>query len=721
MSHRTLPVIALLAGAVLAVTPVLAASAAPAAPQAAVPAAAKPSPGAPGIGDPYFPLSGNGGYDVKHYGLNIDYVPVTDVLTGRALITAKATQNLSRFDLDLHGLTVKSITVNGHKASWTRSGDELVVTPRSALRKGLPFFTTVTYSGVPQIYEDSVLGNAGFYNTDDGTLVAGQPFVAASWFPSNDHPADKALYSIRITVPRGVEALSNGKLLGHGRIGNKDQWIWNVDEPMASYLGTATIGQFDIDQRTVDGVRYIDAVDPDLFAPTVTARTGTSFAYSQRADDGYKRLSRTIAVPAAGGTLSFWMDRAVEDGWDFTFVEAASTGTDEWTTLPEQSGITTADAGNSGCADLLAQHPFLGHYLGDDGSGDPCLPEGSSGTWSAATGSSDGWELWTLDLSDYAGQSIDLAISTVSDYVFQLDGVAVDDVAGPGGQGTTSFEADADTLDGWIVTGAPAGSPGNTNDWIVTDVGAAPIGVQVESSLAREPEVIDFLEQQFGPYPFDEAGGIVDDFEGLGFALENQTRPIYDQSFFSGTPEQGDGVVVHELAHQWFGDDVALKRWSDIWLNEGFATYAEWLWAEHEGYADPQAYFDDLHSAPADDEFWTLTIGDPGPDAIFDGAVYDRGAMTLQALRLTVGDDAFFDIVQTWAHDKSGGNGTTAQFIALAESISGTDLEAFFDVWLFTGEKPSAPDAASDARSFEAPGTQTKLLAPSHPEQRRTR
>ncbi|MEL4319199.1 M1 family aminopeptidase [Leifsonia sp. YIM 134122] len=715
MSHRSLPLIALLAGVVLAATPALAASAVPAAP----PAAAKPSPGAPGIGDPYFPLSGNGGYDVKHYGLNVDYVPATDVLTGHALITAKATQNLSRFDLDLHGLTVKSITVNGRKATWKRSGDELVVTPASALRKGLPFFTTVSYAGVPQIYEDSVLGNAGFYNTDDGTLVAGQPFVAASWFPSNDHPADKALYSIRITVPRGVEALSNGKLLGHGRIGSKDQWIWNVDEPMASYLATATIGQFDIDERDVDGIHYLDAIDPDLFAPTVTPRTGTAFAYTQKADDAYKRLSRTIAVPAAGGSLSFWMDRSVEEGWDFTFVEAAPTGTDDWTTLPEQSGITTMDAGNSGCADLLAQHPFLGHYLGDDGTGEACLPAGSTGTWSAATGSGEGWELWTIDLADYAGQSVDLSIASVSDYTFQGDGVAIDDVTGPGGQGATSFEADADPFDGWTVPGAPEGSPGNLNDWIATSDGPAPIGDQVRSSLAREPEVIAFLEQQFGPYPFDEAGGIVDDFEGLGFALENQTRPIYDQSFFSGSPEQGDGVVVHELAHQWFGDDVALKRWSDIWLNEGFATYAEWLWAEYEGYADPQAYFDDLYSAPADDDFWTLTIGDPGPDAIFDGAVYDRGAMTLQALRQTVGDEDFFDIVQTWAHVKSGGNGTTAQFIALAESISGTDLGAFFDDWLFTGEKPAAPDAASDARTFEAPDAPTKLLAPSHPEQRR--
>ena len=126
---------------------------------------------------------------------------------------------------------------------------------------------------------------------------------------------------------------------------------------------------------------------------------------------------------------------------------------------------------------------------------------------------------------------------------------------------------------------------------------------------------------------------------------------MYSKYFWldqEGNVVNGDGVVVHELAHQWFGDDVALARWQDIWLNEGFATYAEWLWAEHEGqgHAAGDLPAPPMRSIPADDPFWATVIGDPGIDLLFDNAVYVRGAMTLQALREEVGDDAFFEIVK---------------------------------------------------------------------------
>ena len=166
-----------------------------------------------------------------------------------------------------------------------------------------------------------------------------------------------------------------------------------------------------------------------------------------------------------------------------------------------------------------------------------------------------------------------------------------------------------------------------------------------------------------GPYPFSTVGAIVDNQDDLFFALETQTRPVYSKLFWldnEGNPVNGDCVVVHELAHQWFGDDVALARWQDIWLNEGFATYAEWLWAEHEGRRRRRRSSRPPTTAiPADDPFWAVVIGDPGVDMLFDNAVYVRGAMTLQALRNEVGDDAFFEIVAQWAPSKSGGNGTT--------------------------------------------------------------
>ena len=151
-------------------------------------------------------------------------------------------------------------------------------------------------------------------------------------------------------------------------------------------------------------------------------------------------------------------------------------------------------------------------------------------------------------------------------------------------------------------------------------------------------------------------------------------------------------MVVHELTHQWYGDSVSVHYWADIWLNEGFATYAEWMWSEREGLGTAQEIFDATYAAiPADDPFWTLTIGDPGPDDLFDGQVYTRGGMTLHVLRTTVGDDAFFTILRKWASMKRGGNGSIAEFIKLSERVSGKDLGALFDAWLYTPTKPAAP------------------------------
>ena len=149
-------------------------------------------------------------------------------------------------------------------------------------------------------------------------------------------------------------------------------------------------------------------------------------------------------------------------------------------------------------------------------------------------------------------------------------------------------------------------------------------------------------------------------------------------------------MVVHEYTHQWYGDSVALERWRDIWLNEGFATYAEWLWSEHEGLGTAQETFDVFYDVvfPAEDPFWTLAIGDPGAGNEFDFAVYARGAMTLHTLRLTVGDDTFFGILRQWASEQAGGNVTTGDFVAVAERLSGQQLDDLFDTWLYTTTRP---------------------------------
>ena len=654
------------------------------------------SPGAAGAGDPYYPLDGNGGYDVKHYDLVLTYQPDTDVLTGIETITARATQNLSSFDLDFVGLNVRSIKIDGRRATWIRDGQELVITPRNGLRKNHTFKVVIRYDGVPEPTLDPFGGESGFVATDDGAIIAGEPHGAATWFPANDHPSDKASFTFKVSVPKGLQAVANGKLTGHRTHHGQTTWSWNAAEPMATYLATVNVGEFSIHAYRKRGISYWDAIDPDLFDPVASPTTGSQFAVSQQADSSYKRLLRTIHIPAGGATVGFKVSRETEPEWDFVFVEVHTVGLDDWTTLPDVNAHTTQDTGFS-CpfGGWQAIHPLLAHYQTDNGDG-TCDPTGSTGSWWAATGAGDGVEDWLVDVPAPTARDVELAISYASDEIVQLYGVFVDDIVVSTGEGNTSFEADSDPLDGWSVPGAPATSPGNANDWIVGTVADTPPspGVVASGSFSRQPEIIRFLGQNFGRYPFSAAGGIVDDVEGIGFALETQTRPIYLGDFFRD-PINADNVVVHELAHQWYGDSLAVERWQHIWLNEGFATYAEWLWSEREGLGTAQDNFDFWYGLiPDDDPFWALTIGDPGAGTEFDFAVYIRGAMTLQQLRLRVGDHDFFKILKRWAATQKGGNVTTDEFIRLAEKISGQDLDALFETWLFTPTKPVLPPAA---------------------------
>ncbi|WP_020662909.1 M1 family metallopeptidase [Amycolatopsis benzoatilytica] len=221
-----------------------------------------------------------------------------------------------------------------------------------------------------------------------------------------------------------------------------------------------------------------------------------------------------------------------------------------------------------------------------------------------------------------------------------------------------------------------------------------------KASVERTPEVNEFLAWQFGPYPFEAEGGVVT--SGITFSLENQTRPVYGaRNFAAGA---NTTLIAHENAHQWFGDNVSLGKWSDIWLNEGFASYAEYLWSEHEGEgttAELAQYTYDSH--PADDKFWQVLPGDPGEPNQFDAAVYDRGAVALQALRTTVGDDAFFSILKQWQVAKAGKSAVIPEFAALAEKVSGKPLQEFFQTWLFTKGKPAVgPNGTVAAKAFAA-------------------
>ncbi|MEU3883855.1 M1 family metallopeptidase [Streptomyces californicus] len=225
-------------------------------------------PGGAGLRDPYFPGLGNGGYDVTHYGLTLDVDPDAGHLRGTATITARATRRLSAFHLDLVGLRVESVDVEGRPAAVNRAGKELTIRPAAAvedrLREGRTFTTVVRYAGSPQPVTDADGAQEGWLPTDDGSVALGEPTGSMTWFPGNHHPSDKAAYDIEVTVPEPLTAVSNGELVSRRTVNGRTAFHWRTAEPMASYLATVAVGEFTTRQsRTPDGIRLYTAVDPE--------------------------------------------------------------------------------------------------------------------------------------------------------------------------------------------------------------------------------------------------------------------------------------------------------------------------------------------------------------------------------------------------------------------------------------------------------------------------
>lgn len=204
-------------------------------------------------------------------------------------------------------------------------------------------------------------------------------------------------------------------------------------------------------------------------------------------------------------------------------------------------------------------------------------------------------------------------------------------------------------------------------------------GVESKRNIeSRLPEVLDFLSSKFGPYPQSAAGGIYIN-EDIGFSLEIQTRPIY--ASWVELP-----VVVHENAHQWWGDSVSVQSWSDICLNECFASYAEWLWDEEkEGVNLDDQYR--KYVARATDEFWSGKLYDMGAGNEFT-SVYDKGPMALHALRREIGDDKFNRVLREWPAKHRNGNASWPEFEQFVQDIAGKDLNGFFLAWFHADTQP---------------------------------
>lgn len=221
-----------------------------------------------------------------------------------------------------------------------------------------------------------------------------------------------------------------------------------------------------------------------------------------------------------------------------------------------------------------------------------------------------------------------------------------------------------------------------------------PVGTSasVKDDFARTPEMIDFFSEIIAPYPFDNYGVVLANGE-LGFAFEAQTRSVF------GNQDVPEETVAHELAHQWFGDSLTIATWHDLWLKEGFASYMSWLWLERAQGKDAfeqriQTAYDDLVMSQYGVFFYPVgEVRSAGSYELYGSATYYRGAMSLHALRVEVGDEAFFEILKTFyaRYSGDGRTATTDDFIAVAQEVSGRDLTNLFELWLNTYWMPPKP------------------------------
>ncbi|AZI58318.1 M1 family peptidase [Nakamurella antarctica] len=430
------------------------------------------APGAATAGDPYVALHGNGGYRVTRYDLTLTYRMSSNRLVARAEISAVATQPLTRFTLDLAGLRVSKVSVNSHPAAkFTQPGRKLHIWPAMPLAVGAAMVVVISYSGNPGPIGGR-WGQVGWEELDNGVIVAGQPTGAPTWFPCNDHPSDKASFRIGITTDSPYYALANGVLTDKKKAASQTTWVYEQQEPMATYLATVQIGEYEMVELT------------------------------------------SKPVPTRG-----------------------------------------------------------------------LIPTSKR----------------------------------------------------------SQFKAD----------------------------------------FGRQGDMVAYFGSVFGPYPF-AAYTVVVTADDLEIPLEAQGLSIFGANYLDGKRGQ-ERLVAHELAHQWFGNSLTVSAWQHIWLNEGFACYAEWLWAEHSGgtAADVSAIAALGHLRKQRQD---LILTDPGPELMFDDRVYKRGALTLHAVRKQLGNEQFFLLLRDWVASNRYSLVNTDAFLAIAQRY-GVDLE-MLQRWLFQAPLP---------------------------------
>lgn len=451
-------------------------------------AASAPPPTVPlGVGDRLFPHLGNPGYDVTSYDLALAYPGSnSEPLAAVTTIEARTTSQLEHLNLDFAHGKVRSVEVDGAPATFTSAGEDLVVTPGEPLRKGGTVRVTVRHTSDPVPARGR---DGGWVRTRDGLVMANQADAAHRVFPCNDHPSDKAMFTIRVTAPEGYRAVANGLPSGEGHATKSRSWTYRTEHPMATELVQIAIGR-----------------------STVLHRSGPHG-------------------------------------------------------LPVRDVVPRKDRG---------------------------------------------------------------------------------------------------VLERW---------------------------------LGKTPGQIAWMEGKVGQYPFETYGLLVADAQ-TGFELETQTLSLFERDLFTRAelPEwYVDSVMVHELAHQWFGNSVSPRTWSDLWISEGHATWYEALYTEEKG---GRTLEERMKLAYGASDGWRASGGPPAaPKAPEDGKkgdlfrpnVYDGAALVLYALRQEIGRPAFERLQRAWVSLHRDGTAGTDDFRELASVMAGRDLDGFFRAWLYAERTPPMP------------------------------
>jgi len=208
-----------------------------------------------------------------------------------------------------------------------------------------------------------------------------------------------------------------------------------------------------------------------------------------------------------------------------------------------------------------------------------------------------------------------------------------------------------------------------------------------DHDFGRQPQMMKLFVKLFGPYPLSTGYTVVVTDDDLEIPLEAQGMSIFGANHCEGH-RGSERLIAHELAHQWFGNSVTARRWRDIWLHEGFACYAEWLWSEESGGQSADEWARHFHQRLSNSR-QDLLLSDPGPRDMFDDRVYKRGALTLHALRRVIGDDSFFALLQDWTTRHRHSTAVTDDFTGLAANYADVSLRPLWDAWLYSEDVPA--------------------------------